>query len=838
MLLKRSLAVTVVVLVSIGATTTHADTFSSIPSYYDHLQYNLTAPSTYARAVGGYANPAVYGMLPGGELQFAWTDSDRRFKSLKEWGLFMGGDHVGFGVVRNRIPLSNGEEARVNDLRIGITGGNRNATWGLGYGWSTGGHELVNGSDIFQAGFVHRYGRYVSLGLAGTFAIENSNQSGLFDVAVRPLGSGLITVFADAELPKGVSVSHAPWSVGARVEPIEGLQLVGRYFENETYAISVGVNLAAGLKLSATPHYNKDSHNTNTTYEVRVGFPERSFFRDHLYRDRTYLAMNLKGTVKYRGFKYFDAESHPLFRVLQDLEHAKNDPMVSGVALNLSGARYSRGKAWELREALQEVRDADKGVVIFLDEVGMTELHLASVADRIVLDPESIVVLPGYVLGRTFVRDMLDKIGVGFDEWRFLTYKSAAEAFSRTTMSDPDKEQRYGLIEDLYATVREDVSTSRGVNANTFDQWINDELLLNAHEAKRLGMVDVLGRWEDVKDVIEELEGGKRRYVPRQLLAGNWFRSELWGEDPEIAIVYALGFCAMDTGINARRLEKVFQRLRDDRGVKAVVFRVDSPGGYGQAADVVAQALRKCAEKKPVIVTQGDIATSGGYWLSLYGTEVYALPMTISGSIGVIGGWYWDEGIGEKLGHTSDHVQVGKYGDIGFGIRLLLAGPMLPERALTEEEREKVLDEMNTFYHMFLEKVAAGRGITVEQADEVGQGRVFSGIDGVSVGIVDKIGGLRAAIDAAREAAGIAENEVVTYVEYPKLPPFNLGGLRRMGPFQALLGKTGFGGLDADEGGYGASPEWTYLRAVMDRPGRPLYMLPPELYIMESSFGY
>jgi protease-4 len=541
-----------------GVDAVHAQ--SSIPSYYDHLQFNLTSPTARAGAIGGFANPAVYGMMPGTESIFSWSrgDDDLRnwgyFLGGRDlgWGYFLGGRDLGFGLVRSEAPLPGGGKTGVSDMRIGLVDGTRNTTVGFGYGWASGDDKLLGRSDIFQVGTVQRFGRYLSLGISGNFAFDNKDQTGLFDVAVRPIGNDMVTVFADAELPRGISASNAPWSVGAMLEPLPGIQLTGRLFDDDSYAFSVGVSVGA-LRFTSSPRFTEDGETTNITYESRSGYFEPSVFQDWALKDRAYLDLSLKGKVKYRGFKYFDKDTHPLFRVLTDLDNAKNDSAIRGVALNLSGAKMSHGKAWEIRDKLQSLRDAGKHVVIFVDEVGMTQLHLASVADRVVMDPEGLVLIPGYVLSRTYVRDMLEKIGLGFDEWRFLEYKSAAEALSRRDMSEADRLQRQKLLDDIYATVRRDVATSRGVGEETFDDWVDKEFLIDSRQAVELGMVDKLGRWEDVKEVIAELEGSKKYYFGRKFMAGERIPSREWGENPKIAIVYALGICAMDSGIFARR---------------------------------------------------------------------------------------------------------------------------------------------------------------------------------------------------------------------------------------------------------------------------------------------
>ena len=812
-----------------------AQSQSSIPSYYSLLQWNLTSPSAFSSAAGGYANPAVYGTLPGFEGQFSWTDVDNDFGNLGDWGLFLG-SKLGFGVIRNEIPVgTSGQIAGVNDMRIAISGRERSTSVGLGFGWSSGDDELVGRSDIFQIGLVHRFGRYASIGASGDFALNNSNQQGIFDIAVRPLATQALTVFADLNWPKGFSLKDAPWSAGAMVEPVAGLQLIGRYFENESYTLSLGFAFGS-LGLYGTPRFNEDNNRTNTTYQIRSGYPQRSFIDNAASKNKYYLDLHMKGLVKYRGFTYFDTGGRRLLDLERDLDHARTDPAIRGVAINMSGMLISRAKAWEVREKLKQLREAGKYVVVYADGLGMTEYYLASIADKIVMDPEGIMVIPGYVMGRTFVKDALVKLGIGFDEWRFLKYKSAVEAFSRTTMSDADREQRLALIEDFYATTRSGVTSERGVSDATFDKWFNDDVLFSPKQALDMGLVDQLGRWDDVRRVIAELEGSKKRYRSTAMLAKNRYPSNLWGEDPEIAVVYALGFCGMDTGIRARRLERVVKRLTHDRSTKAIVVRVDSPGGLAIASDLVAERIKEGVKKKPIIISQGDVAASGGYWLSMYGTEIYAAPQTITGSIGVIGGWIWNDGLGEKIGHTSDYVKVGDKADFGFGIRLLLSGPMLPNRNLTADEREEVIGELEGFYQGFVEKVASGRKMTIEDVEKLAQGRVFSGVAAKDAGLVDKIGSLDDAIKAAKKAAGIDDDERITITEHPRMPLFNFGRFNSIPFVSALFGSDDASKTEADME-FMVNPEWLYVRALFNNPGRPLYMLPPEYNIYDAKWG-
>jgi protease-4 len=208
--------------------------------------------------------------------------------------------------------------------------------------------------------------------------------------------------------------------------------------------------------------------------------------------------------------------------------------------------------------------------------------------------------------------------------------------------------------------------------------------------------------------------------------------------------------------------------------IKAIVFRVDSPGGSALASDIVAEALKECQEKKPVIVSQGYLAGSGGYWISMYSDTIVAAPNTITGSIGVIGGWFYDKGLKDKLGVTTDLVKVGDHADLGYGITLPLLG-RIPDRALTPEERAKIEYGIKFYYEEFIKKVASGRNMEYDEVAPIAQGRVWSGYDGLDIGLVDVLGGLDTAIMIAKDRAGMAADEEVDIVELPQAPLFDPG---------------------------------------------------------------
>ncbi len=423
---------------------------------------------------------------------------------------------------------------------------------------------------------------------------------------------------------------------------------------------------------------------------------------------------------------------------------------------------------WELREKLKDFKSAEKHIVVYVDEAEMFTYYLASIADHIVIDPEGMITLPGLLMGRMYFKNTLDKLGIGVDEWRFFKYKSAAEALSRDKMSDADREQRQLIVDNFYNTIKTDICTSRNFAPEYFDALVNQEAIFLPQDALEKKLVDKIGRWDDVKEVVKSLEGKKRSFISAKDLEYYQLpKDNYWGEKPKIAIIYGIGECAMDTGIKARSLVKDFEWVTNRKDIKAVVFRVDSPGGSALASDIIAEAVKKCQKKKPVIVTQGLVAGSGGYWLSMYGDTIVASPLTITGSIGVIGVWLYNKDLKERLGFSTDLVKRGEHADLGFGFVFPILG-QLPDRNLNDVEKQKMEALIKTLYKKFVFKVATGRNLKTEQVEEIAQGRVWSGTSGKDIGLVDTLGGMATAIAIAKEKAGILRDAEVTIIELPK----------------------------------------------------------------------
>jgi protease-4 len=313
--------------------------------------------------------------------------------------------------------------------------------------------------------------------------------------------------------------------------------------------------------------------------------------------------------------------------------------------------------------------------------------------------------------------------------------------------------------------------------------------------------------------------------------------------------VFLVGECAMDSGINGRRAAAWLRRLINDPSVKAVVLRADSPGGDPLPSDLVADAVRALKEAgKFVVVSQGDVAASGGYWISMDGSRILTTPVTITGSIGVISGWLWDDGLSTKAGVTAESVQRGRHADLYSEIGLPFLGGV-PRRPMNEEELARTELVIRGMYDQFVQAVARGRGLDPAAVDSVAQGRVWMGGDAIARGLCDQMGGLSDAIAEARRLAGIPADREVTLVEYPprpllRLPQFGprlvglglLGGLLdsaaqqvlTAGADEAIAAESVDGDSDALRAIGFADLEARWLAPFGREPGRPRAVIHPD----------
>ncbi|MGH7680349.1 MAG: S49 family peptidase [Candidatus Eiseniibacteriota bacterium] len=830
---SRAIA-TLLALLSVGFIPHRSAAYEGLPRYSEDADILATTPSTDDGAIGAMLNPAQWGVLEKPELSFFWSDQNVRTNHMDNWGLSMG-QGMGFSLRRHDAYGPSGP-IDVTDYQIGFGGGSSDHYGGFAFGFAGEGKGAFGRESYISCGDIARPTRWLSTGTVGRAAFQGGDADVSVDIGIRPLGDPRLTLFGDYSLQRGQRLDDGPVTGGIEVRPIPGLQAALRYGNDDRFQLTFGVTLQrSGFR--ATPHYDDNGHLGATSYAIRMNPAVRGVdFDARRNHARRFMSMDLKGQVTYQGYRYWDTSSLPLRSLTERIQFATDDPTVGGVVLNLSGIQGNIAMMWELREKLRALQARGKKVVVYADNLSAGEYYLASIADRIVMDPRGYVIFPGVQASRTYMKGLLEKLGLGFDEWRYYKYKSAMETFSRENMSDADREQFQAMVDAAYEELASGIVATGRMTRAQFDKTVNEEPFLSAQRLLDLKWIDRVGRQAEVKEEVLRVTGRRTPTHSYPVLAAHrWMPDETWGPKPTIALVYQIGPCAMDEGIKARESSKAIRKLRENSDVKAVVMRADSPGGDPLASDLVADELRALKRaKKPILVSQGRVAGSGGYWISMDADTLMATPFTVTASIGVIGGWVWDKGFGKKTGFSADHVQVGKSADLMGGLRLPILGVAIPERNLDDAERKMIQTRFGELYDDFTQKVATARRLPVERVRELAQGRIYLGRPGVENKLIDRIATLDETIEAAKRAAGIRPGQKVRIVEYPKPGLFRIPSMFE-GVAAPVAGRIGSAlGPDA-----GAAPtvlgyEARVLQQMLDAPGRPLLLTPGEVLPMET----
>ena len=797
---------------------------AALPPYAEESGLLATTPGTDDGSMAAMLNPAQWALLERPETALWWSDRQAIGDRRDDYGI-AAGRGLGFSYRHRILPTLTGPRG-VGDYQIGLGWKDPFGAVGLAYGFSGPGRAAFDRKNFLAVGRIVRPTSWLSLGSTGRFT--SGQQQGVLDLGVRPLSDPRLTLFADYGMENHRHWDDGDFSGGVAIRPIAGLEAAGRWSDHERFQLTLGVTLAR----SGFRSFSRYSHSDlgPTTFAVRMNPPVRGLDpAARLMRGRRYLEMELKGDAVYQSNRFFDEGSIPLRRVLDDLTFAIEDPTVGGVTINLSGFSANIEMIWEIREKLLELHRAGKKSIVYIDRADTGAYYLASAADRIVMDPAGTLLLPGVQMSRTYMKDTLAKLGIGFEEWRYFKYKSAMEAFSRHDMSEADREQRSDLVKATYEELAKGVTATGRMNRAQYDSIVNETPYLSARRLLDRRAVDELGGPDALRDAAKKMAGRHLLFQKAHAArAARWTPDEAWGPPPTVALIYAIGDCSMDTGIRGRATSKALKKFRESRRVSAVVMRVDSPGGDPLASDLLARemlAYRKAG--KPFYVSQGRVAASGGYWISMDAARITASPFTITGSIGVIGGWAWNDGLGKKIGMTSDHVQEGHSADLLGGLRLPLLGVTIPERNLDEREHVMVKQGILDVYDDFTQRVAEGRALPVERVREIAQGHVYAGRAALDLKLVDQIATLDQTVEMARKAAGIRKGRRVRIVEYPKPKLF---ALPRFLPGVLAAGMAPERSTD---------PAWSYeqraLGLMLHNPGTPLLLTPASLLPDEAA---
>ena len=472
-------------------------------------------------------------------------------------------------------------------------------------------------------------------------------------------------------------------------------------------------------------------------------------------------------------------KSYTLLNVLRAIEAAKEDPKIKGIYMNFTGAGgASTAIIEELRAAIVDFKESGKFVVAYNDTYSQVGYYLASAADKIYMQPEGGMSWVGLSATLMFYKGAMDKLGLSAEVFRptVCKYKSAVEPYILNKMSDANRAQMQAMCDDMWGVMTQTIAEARGLDVKELNRLADDLELMFPEDALKYKLVDGL-LYADQMDEVFENYGVQRNSEGEFDMVTLGEYCSLAKADlknltaPKIGIVYADGEIVdgegSDDKIYGTTLAQTIAKARKDDKIKAVVLRVNSPGGSALASDIIWREVDLLKKEKPVIVSMGSYAASGGYYISCPADAIVADKLTLTGSIGVFG--MMIEGgdmLKNKLGITLDTVKTNPSADMGqavFGV--------LQIRKCTPVERNTIIRSVDKVYETFTSKVAAGRNLPIEKVLDIAQGRVWSGSRAVGIGLVDANGGLKQAIAVAADKAGIADNFRVTEV-LEELTPF------------------------------------------------------------------
>ena len=501
------------------------------------------------------------------------------------------------------------------------------------------------------------------------------------------------------------------------------------------------------------------------------------------------MMLDLRGSLSERSqdnpFEIFlgeDETSYGLDDILASIRKAKEHENIKGIYLQSGSMNINFASMEEIRKALADFKESGKFIVAYGDQYTQGLYYLASIADKVLLNPQGSIGWYGLSSTPVFYKDMLEKIGVEMQVFKVGTYKSAVEPFISTEMSPANREQVTAFLNGIWGQILADVSASRGISKEKLNEAADTMMMFRpATDCVEYGLADTLIYKNDVRDYLKGMVGideddrlpilslkdmvNVKKNVPKDK-SGNI-----------VAVYYAYGSIdngssrtGSEEGIYSEQVIRDLRKLKEDEDVKAVVLRVNSPGGSAYGSEQIWHAVTELKKEKPVIVSMGDYAASGGYYISCNADSIVADPTTLTGSIGIFGMFPNLKGLTDKIGLSFDVVKTNTYSDFGAGGRPLNNG----EKALLQ-------NMVNEGYELFVKRCAEGRGMTTDEIKAIAEGRVWTGAKAKELGLVDELGGLDRALEIAIAKAGL---EAYTVLSYPGKQSF----------FEALM--------DTNPGGY------------------------------------
>ena len=708
------------------------------PKVGTHLPSSSIAVSDDALAT--FFNPSGLGTGRGLNLYYLrtyqsnWAGDDAFFLAVPNGGFGVEFATANADTTFTRYTLSSGRHL----------GGSLYA--GTSYSWINSDDKTYDTFHAFSLGLMYRR-RYFSIGAMA----RDLNQPKLlgekigrtydWGLAIRP-GTWRTTLSLDMRKTQGIEGVDLRYAL--EVRPIREFMLRGTLKSDLSFDVRFGINIGNwGLGTGNTFDKNREAH-------TGVGY--------------FHFSNNLTTKRLPRRRMFLDLQMHSLKEVLSI---AKSDEDIAGILVRINGNSYGMAQLQEMADAILNFRESGRVVVCYLTNCSTGDYIVAATCDGILIHPSAEVRLIGLRTERSFYKGTLDLLGIRADLERIGKYKSGTEAFTREEMSEPHREIQNIILDDLYEQLVEVIANGRGWAPEDVKKRI-DGGPYTARQAFAVELVDRLVYEDELIDVVTELTDEQTDLATVHEYAKNRPYTQHWRvPQPKIAIIEATGL--MVTGdsfidpltgtqvMGADTIVRAIEAAKNDDSIKAVVLRIDSGGGLVAAADIIWRALVQLKAAKPLVVSMGDVAASGGYYIAAPADVIVAEPGTITGSIGVISGKYSLKGLYEKLGIQKEILKRGEHADFYTDYGDYNAS----EQAIIQKQIKEIYDD-------FITKVALGRSnLSTTDVDTLGRGRIWSGKQAKENGLIDELGGLNLALVIAQEYAGL-EGKVVEVIRFPK----------------------------------------------------------------------
>ena len=515
--------------------------------------------------------------------------------------------------------------------------------------------------------------------------------------------------------------------------------------------ILIGVGIFSAV-LSTKPDELKLKPNTILQLDMSTPITDRTI--DSPFETMSLTTMDLTGTLG-------------LYDILENLKKAESDPNIEGLLIKLDLVSPGISTIVEIRDAILKFKESGKFVIAYGDYYTQAGYYLATAADKIYLNPSGVIEFRGLRSEVMFYTGALEKLGVEVQVLKYGKFKAAVEPFLQKEMSDANKEQTQTYLDAIWGHMLEGISSGRKIDIEKLNELADNMLVRSPKSAMENGFVDGLFYLDQLHDELNRLtdreESSKIQMVGMKKYINVPFSNKKDYTSDRVAVIFATGTIGLNqessSSIGGHPTAKTIREARKDKKIKAIVLRVNSPGGNAVSSEIIRREVELAAKEKPVIISMGDYAASGGYMIAIPGQKILASPTTLTGSIGVFGLLpNLEKLVEDKIGLTFDGVQTNEMAGLGSIFR-----------PLTPEERKVMQKGIDDFYASFTSQVANGRDMDLEEVYEIAEGRVWSGSDAIKNGLVDEIGGLSKAIEIAAEAADL-ENYRVRQLPYLKDP--------------------------------------------------------------------